>query len=178
MSLSSALSLKKRGNIQFTSQTCMAFSNSITLEKLRRNCMGNSLDAILANYCVHSISGNCSCKTSLMVIKHLKLALIVVGFETAQHLLGILSRKRGLYFWLQLQSLRGFYLCFSIAKSGYFLYSTLMGNISLNTLLLYLPTRCVKLLFQIGLLIHFFFLANHMNHPCTNNLPHFSIHLF
>lgn len=134
----------------------MAFSNRITLENLRRNCMGNSLDAILASYCVHSISGNCSCKTSLMVIKHLKLALIVVGFETAQHLLGILSRNRGLYFWLQLQSLSGFYLCFSIAKSGYFLYSTLMGNISLNTLLLYRPTRCIKPLFQIGLLIHFF----------------------
>lgn len=134
----------------------MSLSYCITLEKMRRNCMRNSLDAILASFCVHSILGDCSCKTSWMVIKHFKLALIVVGFETAQHLLTIWSRKRGLYFWLQLQSLSGFYLCFSIAKSGYFLYNILAGNISLNTLLLYLPTRCIKLLSQIGLLIHFF----------------------
>lgn len=119
--------------------------------------MTNSLDAILASCCVHGILGNCSCKIFWIVIKHFKLALIVAGFETAQHHLAILSRKRGLYFWLQLQSLRGFYLCFSIPKSGYFLYNTLTGNISLNTLLLYLPTRCIKLLSQIGLLILFFF---------------------
>lgn len=125
------------------------------LKNLRKNCMRNCLDAILTSYCVPNILGNYSCKTSWMVVKQFKLALIVVGFETAQHLLAILSRKRGLYFWLQLQSIRRFYLCFSIAKSGYFLYNTLTGNISLNTLL-YLSTRCIKLLSQIGLLINFF----------------------
>lgn len=149
----------------------MALSYFITLEKLRKNCMRNS-------YCAHRILGNCYCKTSWIVIKHFKPALIVAEFETAQHLLAILSRQRGLYFWLQLQSLRGFYLCFSIAKSEYFLYNTLTGNVYLNPLLLYLPTRCIKLLSQIGFLIHFF-LTNHMNHHrCTNNWPHFSIHLF
>lgn len=133
----------------------MALSCCRTLVKLRRNCIRNSLDAILASYCVPSILGNYFCKTSWMVIKHFKLALIAAGFETAQHLLAILSRKRGLYFWLQLQSLRGFYLCFSIAKSGYYLYNVLTGNISLNTLL-HLPTRCIKLLSQMALLIHSF----------------------
>lgn len=61
-----------------------------------------------------------------------------------------------------------------------FLYSKirpLRTNIYLNTLSLYLPTCCIKTPFSNRPLKPFFFLKNHINHACTNNLLFFSIHL-
>lgn len=85
--------------------------------------------------------------------KHFQLALIVVGFETTQHLLGILSKEDYIFDCSQ-KDLK-VSTCISLQQNQDFFQNTSVGNISLYTLSLYSPAGYIQLLFQISTLIRF-----------------------